>query len=143
MDITFIHYKNCIFVLDMSFLSWYILIFSKICFDVWAACACVRMNYFQNKRTLRLHNIGCCKHMRSCRPSTWVSNKLSVSFWSTGTLSWIWGTFGQWVPDFQDYLLLLHNLMWGGAPNLLLSYLNTRFHSVITPWFVLFMDRMR
>ena len=37
---------------------------------------------------------------------------------------------------------MIHNLLWGGAPNLFLSYYPTDFHSVIPPWLVLFMDRI-
>ena len=53
--------------------------------------------FLQQQITLRIHHIGCCRHMMYCRPSTCVMHQRPVSYWSTGLEPLIWGAIGVCV----------------------------------------------
>ena len=92
--------------------------------------------------TLWLRHIGWCRCMRSWISLTVFKNQCSVRSWSIGLSSWTWGAAETLLPGWKIFSLLCHNLLWGGAPNLILSCLSTYFHSLIPPWLVWLMDIM-
>ena len=83
---------------------------------------CQGAPFLQWKIKLRLHHLGCCRHMRSCRPSTWALHQWYVDFLFIGLSYCIWRAVVPLVPVFKHNLLPLHNLLWGGAPNMFLIF---------------------